>query len=457
MKTRIYTLLVALMSVVAFTACDDWTPGDDNGYPANSGGVSTANMKVSVNETEASVSRSGVDTSGFLVTVSDKETGEIAVYDGKQCSWTYGQMPSVFTLPVGQYTVNVRSHNPESAAWSAPYYVGSADFEVSNNKVTYIGNVTCNFASIKVEVRFSKDFVEKMDPSSYVEVYAGAVGNSLTWNGSETRYGYFLPTGDDNCTVAATFSGKIKDMEITESKVVTDAKIGNYYIFSFSLQAGNPDIPLEEGQVTNNPDPNAGIVIDYDVIESNVDTTLTPGLDPVDGSDHPDKEEWPDDNTEPENPDTPDEPDDSPISITGFDYKNVIEAKEGTYELNITTKAPMTNIEVEIISPYLTTEFLNSVNLTSKFDLADPENALVDPEDPSKGTMDLTEALTRFGFSIKDQVIGQLEVKFDLSNFIPLLNLDDEPNQIHTFRLTVKSNDGESRTEDLKFMNVPEE
>ncbi|MDE6036781.1 MAG: hypothetical protein K2G05_00775, partial [Duncaniella sp.] len=117
----------------------------------------------------------------------------------------------------------------------------------------------------------------------------------------------------------------------------------------------------------------------------------------------------------------------------------------------------MTNIEVEIISPYLTTEFLNSVNLTSKFDLADPENALVDPEDPEKGTMDLTEALTRFGFSIKDQVIGQLEVKFDLSNFIPLLNLDDEPYQIHTFRLTVKSNDGESRTEDLKFKNVPEE
>lgn len=33
MKTRIYSLLVALMSVVAFSACDDWTPAEQEHIP----------------------------------------------------------------------------------------------------------------------------------------------------------------------------------------------------------------------------------------------------------------------------------------------------------------------------------------------------------------------------------------------------------------------------------------
>lgn len=454
MKTKIYSLLVALMSVVAFSACDDWTPGEQGAYPANTGGVSRAKMNVTVNDEITAIGRAVIDTSDYLVTVTQKGSDEVAVYDGKPCSWTYSTMPQIFTLPVGDYTVTVRSHEPADAAWSAPYYEGSADFTVKNNDVTYIGTVTCEFASIKVEIRFSKDLAEAMDADSKVDVVAGVAGTSLSWTADETRYGYFYPA-EDNPTIIATFTGNVKGQTLSASKNVTDAERGNYYIFSFSLSTGNPILPDEFGNITMG---DTGINIDFEVIESNVNSTVTPGEDPATDPDkHPDTEEWPE-QPGPDNPDdpTPDDPTDEVIKIdaNGFDKNAITPAEEGgTYELTITTQNPITNIEVTIDSPYLTTEFLNSVDLTSQFDLAYPENSKQDPEDPDSPTMDLTAALSGFGFKVGNEVIGQTEIPFDLSPFIPLLNLDDNPGEIHTFRLTVKDDKGNVLTQDLKFQN----
>lgn len=449
MKTRIYSLLVALTSVVAFSACDDWTPGEQGAYAANTGGVSSARMNVSVNDEVTAIGRDVIDTSGYLVTVTRKGSDEVAVYEGKPCSWTYSSMPQIFTLPVGDYTVTVRSHEPTDAAWSAPYYEGAADFTVKNNDVTYIGTVTCNFASVKVEVRFSKELAEAMSDDSKVDVVAGVSGTSLTWSATETRYGYFYPA-ENNPTIIATFTGSVKGQTVSAVKNVIDAKHGNYYIFSFSINSGNPILPDESGDVTN-----AGIQIDYEVIESDINQSVRPGETPADPDKHPDTEEWPEEpGPGPDNPDNPDDPKDENITIDAtFDKNEVTPAVEGSYVLTIKSKEPLANIEVEIISPYLTTEFLNSVGLTTKFDLAYPENSKADPSNPDSEDMDLTEALKGFEFPIGSEVIGKNEILFNLSPFIPLLALDDTPGDIHTFRLTIRDNMGNVTTQDLKFQN----
>lgn len=451
MKTKIYSLLVALMSVVTFSACDDWTPGEQGGYPANTGGVSSAKMNVSVNDEVTAIGRAFIDTSNYLVTVTKKGSDEVAVYDGQACSWTYSSMPEIFTLPVGDYTVTVRSHEPEAAAWSAPYYEGAADFTVNNNNVTYIGTVTCNFASVKVEIRFSDDLAEAMGDDSKVDVVAGVAGTSLTWAAGETRYGYFYPE-ENNPTIIATFTGSVKGQTVSATQNVTDAKRGNYYIFSFSLNTGNPILPDEFGNITEG---DTGISIDFEVIESEVSSTVKPGETPADPDKHPDTEEWPEEPTPPGpvDPIDPDEP--KVIDITAsFDKDAITPAEDGgTYKLDITTQNPITNIEVTIESPYLTTEFLNSVELTSQFDLAYPEKSRKDPEDPESPTMDLTAALSGFGFKVGKEVIGETSIPFDLSPFIPLLKLDDNPGEIHTFHLTVKDDQGNVLTQSLKFQN----
>lgn len=440
MKTRIYSLLVALMSVVAFSACDDWTPAEQGAYPANTGGVSRSKMDVTVNDEVTAIGRAIIDTSDYLVTVTEKGSDVIATYEGKPCSWTYSTMPQIFTLPVGDYTVRVRSHEPSDAAWSEPYYEGSADFTVVNNNVTYIGTVTCNFASVKVEIRFSEELAKVMSDDSHVDVVAGVAGTSLTWSASETRYGYFYPA-EDNPTIIATFTGTVKGQTVSATKNVTDAKRGNYYIFSFSLNTGNPILPDEFGDITG---ADSGIKIDFEVIESNVNSTVRPGETPsTDPDRHPDSEEWPDEpDPGPETPDNPDEPKDENIEMipNGIDLDGINEAIKGnTYEMIFRSKTPITNIIVEIISDYLTSDFLSGVGLSNEFDLAYPG--------------ELSEGLEGIGFKTGSDIIGATEVPFVLTELIPLLNAD--PNiEIHTFRVTIKAEEGNEYTRELKFRNT---
>lgn len=436
MKTKIYSLLVALMSVVTFSACDDWTPGEQGAYLANTGGVSRAKMDVAVNDEVTAIGRAVIDTSGFLVTVTEKGSDNIAVYDGKPCSWTYSSMPQIFTLPVGEYTVKVRSHEPADAAWSAPYYEGSADFTVKNNDVTYIGTVTCNFASIKVEISFSDELAKAMSDDSKVDVVAGVAGTSLTWTAGETRYGYFYPA-EDNPTIIATFTGNVKGQIVSATKNVTDAKRGNYYIFSFSLNSGNPILPDEFGDITGG---DTGINIDFEVIESNINSSVKPGDEtPANPDTHPDNEEWPEEPTPP-GPDNPDEPKAIEMIPNGIDLDGINQAIKGnTYEMTFKSKTPITNIKVEIISDYLTEAFLSGVGLTTKFDLADPQ--------------EYKEGLEGLGFKTGNDIIGKTEVPFVLTELIPLLNADPKI-EIHTFRVTIKAEENNEYTRELKFQNT---
>lgn len=453
MKTRIYSLLVALMSVVAFSACDDWTPAEQGAYPANTGGVSRSKMDVTVNDEVTAIGRAIIDTSDYLVTVTEKGSDVIATYEGKPCSWTYSTMPQIFTLPVGDYTVRVRSHEPSDAAWSEPYYEGSADFTVVNNNVTYIGTVTCNFASVKVEIRFSEELANAMSDDSHVDVVAGVAGTSLTWSASETRYGYFYPA-EDNPTIIATFTGTVKGQTVSATKNVTDAKRGNYYIFSFSLNTGNPILPDEFGDITG---ADSGIKIDFEVIESNVNSTVRPGETPsTDPDRHPDTEEWPDEpDPGPETPDNPDEPKDEVIDFVGkFEIddpssdlfgksSNLVLGEDGKNDPNaevhvvrITAQNGISNLKVNISSN--NDEFIGSAGelLPMDFDLATVDG-------------DLAASLASIGLPVSDEVVGKTKIDFNITDLAPLLSAFSGR---HTFTITVIDAKGNTNSTSLIYV-----
>ncbi len=453
MKTRIYSLLVALMSVVAFSACDDWTPAEQGAYPANTGGVSRSKMDVTVNDEVTAIGRAIVDTSDYLVTVTEKGSDVIATYEGKPCSWTYSTMPQIFTLPVGDYTVRVRSHEPADAAWSEPYYEGSADFTVVNNNVTYIGTVTCDFASVKVEIRFSEELAKAMSDDSHVDVVAGVAGTSLTWAANETRYGYFYPA-EDNPTIIATFIGTVKGQTVSATKNVTDAKRGNYYIFSFSLNTGNPILPDESGDITG---ADSGIKIDFEVIESNVNSTVRPGETPsTDPDKHPDTEEWPEEpDPGPETPDNPDEPKDEVIDFVGkFEIddpssdlfgksSNLVLGEDGKNDPNaevhvvrITVQNGISNLKVNISSD--NDKFIGQAGemLPMDFDLATVDE-------------DLAASLASIGLPVRDEVVGKTKIDFDITGLAPLLSAF--PGK-HTFTITVIDAKGNTKSTSLIYV-----
>lgn len=450
-------LVGAAMSLMTLTGCDDWSPAEQGSAGVST--VSAARMNVHVNEAPTAKARASVDVSDFLVTVTDRN-GETVTYNDKPCSWTYSAMPQVFTLPVGEYTVHVASHTPEAAAFDAPYYVGAEDFTVENNAVTYIGTVTCRFASLKVGIRFSDLMLKLLGDDARVMVAAGQAGASLTWSKNDAaRDGYFY-IAEDNPTVIATFSANIKGEDIYLTKDITDAVAGNYYIFNFSVSTGTPDDEFG-GFNADLENPTQGVYMDYEVIENRVDETIIPDLQPtVDPEEHPDHEEWPEPvgpvNPGPDDP-TPNDPvnDDNGIVVTyeGIDPDGINSIEGDAFVVHINSVEPLAHVEVEIISDFLTADFLAGVSMATKFDLCDPEHAPVDPNDEEKGTMDLTEALEGFGFPIGDDVIGKNKIRFELTELIPLLasDLGATLGQIHTFRLTIIDDKGNTKVQNLKF------
>ncbi|MDE6287634.1 MAG: DUF4493 domain-containing protein, partial [Muribaculaceae bacterium] len=98
---------------------------------------------------ETEVSRAGISTDNFIITIKDKESGAV------RRTYKYGSMPEVVSLPVGSYTVSVKSHEIKPAEFDAPYYEGSADFSIEAGKITEIGTILCKFKSIKVTIKYT--------------------------------------------------------------------------------------------------------------------------------------------------------------------------------------------------------------------------------------------------------------------------------------------------------------
>lgn len=426
MRYKIFSTL-AVTTLLLSSCHDNWTPAADDD------GEGQLRMEaIDVTNAENVIKRAGVDVSNFIVTVNNSE--------GKQVQqWTYSQMPEIVTLPVGDgYTIDVISHNQEKAAWDAPYFKGTSDkFNIVKNQLTNAGTVTCKLSNIKVSIRFSDDLKKIMEDDCKVTVIANDEGR-LEFGPEETRSGYFQAL-EGSSTLIATFSGTIRGNYEEIRKVYTDVEAGQHRIITYSIKGGDPTIPDEEGGI----DISEGITIDMSTIDESIEGNVAPGEDVIEG-DRPGQEEP----EEPEIPDTPDNPDDPKDEF--FDFETAIsldkvnEAVEGNdYSVVIKSVNPLTNLKVKIESGYLTEDFLDTVGLVTEFDLAnlpaDLEQKLGDPEG--------------FNFPVGDNVRGQKEVTFNLTPFIPLLNLSTTPNDIHKFHLTVVDDKGNEETVILTFIS----
>ena len=107
--------------------------------------------------------------------------------------------------------------------------------------------------------------------------------------------------------------------------------------------------------------------------------------------------------------------------------------------LIIESSRGFSHIYVKIQSPALTPDELYGIGLVDSFDLAYPG--------------DYRDALvTGLGVPVGDDVIGQHRVLFDVTEFIPLIDLLDAKGE-HHFIITAEDIDGKSAELDLLFVN----
>ena len=430
MKTNIYSIVAAGALLLGLTSCDGrFDYGQEGEGNLSLGSMNVTNddaVKLIKNEKSRA---NDVDLSEYIVKIFES-TDEYTPYK----TYTYGTMPEVVALPKGDYILSVESHKVQKAEWSKPYFVGSKSFTINAGKITNVGNVVCEFASIKVTVIFDEKLVEAMGnkkDDTKVTIVANEDG-SLDFAVNETRAGYFqaLPTSN---TMVVTFDGYIYGAKTTERIILTDVAAKQHRIITFTTRE-NPDIPSQTGSV--NP---SGISLDVSMTTEDINGTVTVEEDLLSG-DHkrPGDDEEP--NDDPINPPTPPTPVTEAATFTsstlslGADKPNT--SIPATSVVNIDCPKGFKNLLVNIITT--SDNFRASVSelMPMEFDLATVE-------DPTKSN------LASIGLPVGDEVVGKTNVDFNITDLAPLLGGFAGT---HTFKLSVTDQEGNTSILELVFV-----
>lgn len=409
-KTAIKTAFAAAITFIALacatSSCTDGRTKNNVVDPGH-GTVSFRAMGVGVDPSDSPQSRAvdpSVDVSDYNVELINDESNTTVG------AWSFSSMPDIQILPVGSYTVRVSSHAVKPAAWEEPLYAGSETFTIAEGEVYNVGTVVCTLSNIKVSVRYSDVLASMMDPASTVTVETGE-GASLQFVSTESRSGYFEYV-DGTSTLVATFSGVIEGQRETLRKVLTDVKPGHHYILTFTIKSGGFVAPV--------------IALNATVDDEEITFTVEEDDDEILNSD-----------------DRPggygdDEPADEPITFTSstlsFTKPNSTDLTEAIVLIH--SDAAIEKLEVDIISATLTEEVLTDVGLASHFDLASP------------GDDELEKNLQGLGFKTGNDVKGQHDVVFNISNFVAMLKSFRSE---HRFRVTVTDADGYTAVCDIVF------
>lgn len=411
----------------AASCSEDWTPP-----VAEEGSVNLNSLSVDMSDAEkvstSTVSRASVDLAPFIVTVSNG-----ADYTR---TYTYGDMPEVLTLPVGSYTISVKSHEVQKAEWERPLYLGTKEFTVTKGKITDIGVVTASFASLKVTVQFTDDLKPLLGDDVKVTVIANDQG-SLVYTPSETRAGFFEVVEGSN-TMIARFEGTIDGVYTTQDTPFSDVEAGQHRIVRYSAKS-NPDIPEQSGGISG-----SGITLDTSVINQDINSDVIVSEDNIDSSDRPGQEEPDQPGPGPDEP-GPDQPGEKAVTFEPFnspnlnlDAENVATADFGNAIVRISASKGIKSLVVNIhTSNEILPGLLAGMGLGEPFDLANIN------EDSTTG-----DSVKTLNLPFNSQVAGQTEVDFNISDFVPLL-VDLAGN--HEFTITVTDNENKAETMTLRF------
>lgn len=407
MKKKLYILSMLCLALVCLVACDRETldygtqqPEVDN---RPEGKVSIAGLQVGVTTTPF-VKSASVDLAPFIIRIFDKDHGNKLVKE-----WAYSEMPEIFTLKIGNYSIAAYSHEQLPAEFDRPFYYGVREFTVKENDLTTIETLKCILRSIKVSIVFDEKLANLLEADVQTTVRVG--DGELIYEKDEARSGHFLASADAGNLLESAFSGSIDGEKINYKKAFSNVKAGEHRIIRFSLADFGEENP--EG---GNGSINIAIDADCEIVDQ--DEIVNPGEDVI-------PEEKPDPTPDPDPEPEPDPSEDMPtVTGRGFDINHPLSIPEsGEIDVVVDIAAPkgIANLFVEIDSETLTEDILVSVGLAKTFDLAHPGA--------------LQEGLSGLGFPTGDQVIGKTDLVFDISQFIPLLGIYGAGT--HHFKITV--------------------
>lgn len=387
--------------MASLVSCSKETPFGDGDDASTMGRFLTSSLNMEVSA-EENVVRAQADDAPALedFTVDFIKEGEAA----PAASYKYSELPEIVTLPVGSYqAVAYYGENPE-AAWAAPYYKGESEtFNITADEVTEVTNpVVCRLSNVKVSISFSEGLSAVMSADTKVSVTVGNGASLVFTKSDEGRHGYFAYVDGSN-TLAARFQGSVEGYPTDETKARDNVQPGNHYKITFSLRsAADGELGTADGDIR------VDATVEVVDVTGNVDPdtpTVEDDMRPVEGGN-----EGPDDPTPP----TPDKGPQVKDATFDLNAETVI-AEDTKVEFTLVSNAPngFSDLVCVIESETLTPAELQSVGLASELHLANP----------SEDEMEMIDTLAGMDFPTTSDIVGQHEVPFSITGFLPMLNM----------------------------------
>ena len=437
---RTTNILVNIALLLGVASCSSEAPFSRETGEGEGRFLSSA-MSVELKTDEKLVRATGVpDVNDFTVEFVSADDAEKIVD-----RYTYGKMPEVVTLPVGDYVVRAyyggEYEEGGDAAFSAPYYLGESErFSIEKDKIKdNIGTIVCRLSNVKVTILFDESLVRVMSPDSKVSVKVGDSG-SLDFTKDTQESGYFAYV-EGSSTMAAVFSGVVDGDETIETKTYDNVMPGNHYRITFKLHVVDPNEPGDINPGAPGDEIKIDATVNLEDLTGNGGTNINPDDEDIfmDDDRYPNEED-PTPGPGPDEP-GPDEPSNGPTVTANdkinLDDVNIVE-DEMECVLYINSETGITGFTVVIESDKLTPDELESVNLSDKLDLVTTPNPF-------------ETQLRNFGFlpSDKNSLAGEKKVELSITPFLELLGALGSGN--HNFIITVSDEGGEtSKTLRLK-------
>ena len=389
MKSLQQIQFILLVVLIALTACHS----EKVSFQMDIfGQLKLSSMQVTADtEPLVTASRVSADIKDYLITV-------YAADGGKLQEWKYAEMPEIFTLKTGTYKLVAHAPEVTGAAFDTPYCASDEkSFEIRQDEITEIGEVKCTLHNVKVTVKYEDKLMALLGDGVKVTVKVGE--EKLEYTKDETKSGFFHGKAGNN-VVDVVFQGSVEGEPVSITRSYAEIALGTELIVTYKYKESVTGIDPGTGGSFHAP----GISVDEKLIAVNETGAVLPEEDEILDFGKP------------------------AIEGDGFDLSQPVTNLNQKVVVNLMAPDGIAHVKVEIASENETFAGVIQEMFGGPFDLADPGA--------------LEEKLKELGLPVSEQVINQQLVKFDVSQFMPLLKGDFAG--IHRFIIEVVDNNNSS-------------
>lgn len=381
--------LTVLSMLIALTACHS----EKVSFQMDTfGQLKLSSMQVTADtEPLVTASRVSADIKDYLITV-------YAANGEKLQEWKYAEMPEIFTLKTGAYKLVAHAPEVTGAAFDTPYCASAEkSFEIRQDEITEIGEVKCTLHNVKVTVKYEDKLMALLGDDVKVTVTVGE--ETLEFTKDQTLSGFFHGKPENN-VVDVVFEGSVEGEPVSITKSYAEIALGTELIVTYKYKESVTGIDPGTGGSFHAP----GISVDEKLIAVNETGAVLPEEDEILDFGKP------------------------AIEGDGFDLSQPVTDLTQQVVVNLMAPEGIAHVKVEIASENETFAGVIQEMFGGPFDLAYPGA--------------LEETLKGLKLPVSEQVINQQLVKFDVTEFMPLLK--GEFAGIHRFIIEVVDNNNSS-------------